>query len=163
METNQNPTQNSRELLRWEAPRNPAHVRSPRWYLMGGVFVLSCAVYGIVTGQWSFTVVMILLAGMYVLTRQTPEEKLSMAITQEGVICKNEFTSWKDCVDFWMLEGPDYIELHIARRKRWGGEIIIQTGDQNPQTIRSTLGQFLQERSGVKERFLDTIIRICKL
>ena len=163
METNQNPPEKSREILRWEATRNPAHVRSTRWYLIGGVFVLSCAVYGILTGQWSFTVVMILLAGMYVLTRHTAETNVSIAITQDGVICRNEFTSWKDCMDFWMLQGHDYVELHIAKRKRWGGDIVVLTGNNNPQLIRSTIGQYLPERSGQTERLLDTIIRICKL
>ena len=163
METNTKPPENAREILRWEDTRNPAHVRSARWYLMGGVFVLSCAVYGIVTGQWSFTVVMILLAGMYVLTRNTADIKLSIAITQEGVVYQNEFTGWRDCVDFWLLQGHDYVELHIARRKWSSSEIIIQTANLNPQMIRSALGQYLPERSGQTERLLDTIIRICKL
>ena len=163
METNPIPTENSREILRWEAPKNPTHVRGTRWYVSAGVFVVSCAAYGILTGQWSFSVVMILLAGMYVLTQHTAETKVSIAITQDGVICRNEFTSWKDCTDFWMLQGHDYVELHIAKRKRWSGDIVVLTGDNNPQLIRSTLGQFLPERSGQTERLLDTIIRICKL
>ena len=163
METNTQNTPNDSILLSWEAPRTPTHVRSPRWYVAGGVFVLSCAVYGIVTGQWSFTIVMILLAGMYVLTRNSSDTKVSMVITREGVICNNEFTAWKDLTDFWMLQGAEYVELHIAKRKRWNGEMMVLTGDNNPQLIRTTLGQYLPERSGQKERFLDTIIRICKL
>ncbi len=154
---------NPRVLLSWTANVTPVHQRSMRWYLAGGIFVLSCAAYGIIAGEWSFAIVMILLAGLYVLTRRAPETVKTIAIVEEGLMFENEFTEWKDCKDFWLLQGNGYLELHIMRNRKWSPEIVIQTGSQDPRIIRALLTRFIPERSGQTERFLDIIIRICKL
>lgn len=154
---------NLRILLSWTAPVAAAHQRSLRWYLYGGIFVVSCAAYGIIAGEWSFSIVMILLAGFYVLTRRAPEPVKTIAILEEGFIFENEFTEWRDCKDFWMLQGNGYLELHIMRNRRWSPEIVIQTGSEDPRIIRALLTRFIPERSGQRERLLDIIIRICKL
>ena len=153
-----------RILLAWQAKTAPSHFRGPRWYLLAGGFVVACAAYGILRGEWSFTIVMILVAGMYVLTHRSPDTEKSIAILEQGIIFENEFTEWKFIKEFWMLQSPTYIELHVVLRKgRLNEEITIQTGDADPHMIRSVLTKFIPERSGQGERLLDMIIRLCKL
>ena len=158
------PEQTQEVLLSWQAPTLPHHVRGSRWYLIAGTLVVACAAYGILMGEWTFTVVMVLMVGMYVLTHRAPDTLKSISITKDGLVFQNTFTQWKDIRDFWMLQGKDYIELHVAIRSgRFIKEIIIQTGSQDPQVIRSLLSNFIPERTGEQERLLDIIIRICKL
>lgn len=156
--------ENAQVLLTWQAPVAPNHIRGPRWYFLAGTFVVACAAYGILMGEWTFTVVMVLMVGMYVLTHRTPETVKTLSITREGLVYENSFTQWRDIRDFWMLQGRNYIELHIALQNgRFIHEVIIQTGAEDPQAIRALLANFIPERTGQQERLLDIIIRICKL
>lgn len=151
-------------LLSWDAQSRPTHKRGPKWYLYGGIFILLCAVFGIVTGAWSFSIVMLLIGGLYFLTRNAPEPIHHIEISPSGVTFRGEFTNWKDCKDFWMLQGPGYVELHIMRVKLVNPEIVIQLPPGvDLRIIRATLGNFLSERSDQTESLVDTFIRICKL
>ncbi len=137
--------------------------RSPRWYLIGGSIVLLTAVYGILTGAWTLSLVILLIAGMYTLLRNAPPPVGHISISPQGFTFNDAFTSWIDCESFWLLQGPGYIELHILKKRRWHAEVVIQIGPINPQSLRGLLGQLLTEHSDQRERLLDTIIRICKL
>lgn len=155
--------QSARPLLAWTAQTQPELERGKRWYTVAGVTIVGLAAYGILTGQWTFTLVVLLMAGMYVLTHRSPPLTATIAITERGILFNDAFISYSDLEDFWLLQGASYIELRFARKKRLAPEIVIQLGDQDHQVVRSTLQQFLPERSDQRERLLDTIIRICKL
>ncbi|MBI3332183.1 hypothetical protein HYZ99_04495 [Candidatus Peregrinibacteria bacterium] len=151
-------------LLTWDAPSRPNHERGPKWYLYGGIFVLLCAVWGILTGAWSFTIVMILIGGMYFMTRNAPEPVHHIEMSKHGVTFRGEFSAWKDCKDFWLLQGPGYIELHIMRTKMVNPEIVIQLAPgMDVRIVRALLGHFLPERSDQTETLLDIFTRLTKL
>lgn len=157
-------SEDTRVLLQWQAKTAPEHLRGSRWYMVAGGFIVACAAYGILVGEWSFTVVMILVAGMYVLTHRSPDAEKKIAILEQGIVYENEFTEWRFVKEFWMLQSQTYVELHMMLRKgRLNQEITIQTADEDPHRIRAILAKFIPERSGQGERFLDMIIRLCKL
>ena len=149
-------------LLSWRAPDIHHHKRSPRWYAIGGACVLLGATYGILTGAWTLSVVVILIGGMYFLIRNASPELKHIEITEQGVIFDNVFTNWNDCISFWIIQNPDFTELHIHRENK-EKDIVIQTGNVDPLLIRQTLSNFLQEESDRAEGTLDTITRMLKL
>ncbi len=150
-------------LLEWSAPVMAHHDRSQRWYLGGSVAVLVFAAYGIVTGNWTFTLVILLLGGTYFLTRNTPAPVRTMRIAERGFTFNDVFTQWADTKDFWLIVTPQYTELHIMRASGFDREVIIQTGPLDPQAIRDTLTPYIPERSNQKEKIVDTLIRLLKL
>lgn len=151
-------------LLAWDGQSRPNHERSSKWYLYGGVAVLVCVIFGILTSAWSFSIVMMLIGGMYFLTRNAPEPVHHIELSREGVTFRGEFSLWKDCKDFWLLQGPDYVELHIMRMKLVNPEIVIQLPPgTDVRVIRTVIGNFLSERPDQRENLLDTLIRLAKL
>lgn len=139
------------------------HERSTRWYLVGSAAVLAGAAYGILVGAWTFTIVMVLLGGMYFLLRKTPPLVHHIILTDKGYLLDNTFTSWMDCREFWLVPTPEYTELHIIKKQGWDKELVIQTDNIDPLEIKASVSQYLTERSDQTERLLDRIIRICKL
>ncbi|MDB4978686.1 MAG: hypothetical protein JWM56_872 [Candidatus Peribacteria bacterium] len=125
--------------------------------------MLAGAAYGILSGNWSFALVILLLGAVYYLTRNAPAVMGEITVTDYGFQLNDVFTAWNDCQDFWLIATPDYMELHILRKKGWNREAVIQTGDVDPQLIRQALSELLPERSNMKEKLLDAFIRICKL
>jgi hypothetical protein len=150
-------------LLGWKATTIPVHERSKRWYLIGGSLLLAGVVYGILSGAWSFSVVLVLCGAMYFLLRNHVPEPKTIAIAREGVLFDGTFTRYEDLAGFWIIETPGYHELHISPKIRRRGEIVIQTSDIPSNQIRATVGQFLEEVKEKKESLVDILIRICKL
>jgi len=122
-----------------------------------------CAVYGIFTGAWSFALVILLVGGLYFLTRHLPATIAEIIIMERGFSFRGKFTSWQDCKEFWLIQTPAYTELHIQRRQGVDRAVLIHTADIEIPQIRSILSQFLPERSDQRERLVDMIIRFCKL
>jgi hypothetical protein len=149
--------------LAWRAPIHPEHERGVKWYIYGSIFVLACAIYGIFSGAWTFSVAIVVAAGLYYLVRKAPAVVKSIQLTEQGVTYDGEFTQWNDVSSFWVVATPAYNELHIMRKKGLNREIVIQLSDIGITPIRATLSQVIQEQSDRGERFLDLLIRICKL
>jgi hypothetical protein len=150
-------------LLGWQATSIPVHERSNRWYAISGTILLLGIGYGILSGAWSFSIVLLLCGAMYFLLRNHVPQTKSILIAREGVILDGDFTRYEDLAQFWIIETPHYHELHIASRSRRRGEIVIQTGETAPAVIRATLGQFLEEAKEKRESLIDILIRLCKL
>lgn len=149
--------------LSWSAATVHDHERSTRWYVVGACAVLACAVYGVLSGSWTFSVVILLFAFLYFLLRNHPAPIRTFRITEKGVQFENIFTPFSDLREFWIIVTPLGGELHITKKKGLNREIVIHTGALPLDQIRSTLGQALPERADRKERLVDKIIRICKL
>lgn len=149
--------------LTWTAPVQPVHSRSKNWYLGGAVFVLVCAIWGLLIGNWTFTIAILLAGGLVFLVRNAPTPVKTMTITRSGFLFDAKFTEWSACKDFWVIQTLDYAELHIAKKSGLGREIVIQTGGLDPLMLRELLEKLLPQRHNQGEKLIDKIIRITKL
>ena len=150
-------------ILAWSAPTLPTHERSPGWYLWGGIIALLLIAWGIISGSWTFSIVIALCAGLYFLIRSHTPEAKPFIIAYQGISFDRTFMSWDNLKSFWLLETPTYTELTITPKGHRMCIIHIQTGLVDPQLIRMALSQFIPEDTDHEEGLLDIIIRICKL
>src|SRR3989338_9388431 len=148
----------SRVLLSWTAPSHHNFERSSRWYLTAGVLVLAVAVYGILSGAWSVTLVSLLLGGVTFLMRRESTPLKTIRIETDGVQFQGAFTPCEQCTDFWLVQTPLYTELHIVRKGTLKNDIRIQTAHIDPLLIRSTVSQFLTMRADQREHPFDVFI-----
>lgn len=150
--------------LQWSAYLHPEHERSHRWYIIGGLFVTLCILYGVFFyGGWSFALVMLLIAGMYFMLRRAPPAVGTIQLEDKGFTLSGQFTNYKDCTSFWFIKLPDYTELHIRKKRSVIPEAVIQTGPIAIPEIRAFLSQKLPEKEDQQERLIDRVIRLCKL
>lgn len=150
-------------LLQWHAPQRQTHARSEKWYLIGGVITSLFIGYGILTGAWSLSIVFGTIAGLYFLLRSERHRDHTLTIYDTGVEFDGALRKWADCREFWILEGAGYHELHIASARKWTQDIVIQTGDTDPYLLRDLLGQYIPQTVENHEKFVDWLIRSCKL
>ena len=150
-------------LLEWSAPTHPVHERSPQWYVFASVAIVALIVFGILSGNWTMSLLSALIGGVYYLTHRHPPVIRHIAIEETGFAFGDHYYHWDECVDFWIVRTPRYGELHILKRKGFDKELIVQTGDIDQTVIRATLSRFLPIRPDQAERFVDMFIRICKL
>jgi hypothetical protein len=150
-------------LLEWQSLDSYPHERSARWYLCGGILLLAFAAYGLFEGSWSTTLLALSLGGVYFLLRHTPPRKQRVEITALGIRIAGAFTPWHMLRNFWIIEVPPHIELHITPVKFLKAEIVLFLDETDPAAVRELLTQFLPERAGMEERMLDSIARMLKL
>ncbi len=150
-------------LAMWQAPVLPQHDRSPRWYAIGGVVVLIFAIYGIVSGSWPFTIVVLLCGAMYYLMRDHVSPLKTITITDVGVQLEQSFTRWEDLTGFWILDTPGYTELHFVPKAKHQSDILIQTGSQSTTDLRVLIGSHIPELTDKRESLLDALLRTVKL
>ena len=150
-------------IIEWQAPSRITHKRTQGWYMSASIVTLAMIVYGILTGAWSFSVTIAILAGLFYLIRNEPHALHTIRILPLGIEFDGITHGWNEWKDFWMLASPDHCELHVEPVKYLKHELIIHTGNVNPLLIRDTLSQFLPQNPQKKERLLDAIIRFCKL
>lgn len=149
-------------LIAWQAPSAAHHIRTRRWYVIAGLAVLAMAVYGIVTGAWTFTVVILLCGAMYVLLRGHTPPSRSIEIYEHGVRYERTFIRWQDIAGFWFAHAHDFTELHLTK-KTDDEEIMIHVKDIELPQLHTLLSHFTPELTDKKENLLDVIIRLCKL
>ncbi len=150
-------------LLAWEAPSLPPHERSARWYVIGGVLVLAVAVYSLLTGNWTFSLALLLIGGMYGWVHRVPPALHQMQLFEDGFLYDQTYTSWQDCKAFWFYRFPGYTELHITLKRGWMRTVTIQTGIVDVERIRETIAPYLTEHEDREERFIHALARKLKL
>ena len=150
-------------LLSWTAPVAPEHQRSKRWYICAMAAVSVLVIYSLFAQAWTFTIILVLSSVMYWKIHRDPPVQKNIAIWDTGFQIGNEYTAWSECNSYWMLQGENYVELHIERNLKFKGNVLIQTGNISFQEIREVLSRFIPENTTKTEGLLDTIIRLCKI
>lgn len=151
------------QTFMWTALSSPHHERSKRWYTIAGTVAGLIALYGIVTGGWTLSVLILLIAGAYYMIRNAKSVMHRIRLEQEGFLFDDVYTAWRDCAEFWIVKTPLWNELHILRQKGSPKEVIIQTPGIDTHEIVASLSRVLKFNADRTERLLDLFIRICKL
>lgn len=158
MQTNTLPS-----TLTWQAPRVHNHERSPQWYFIGGFCIIACAIFGVLTGAWSLSIVCILCGALYFLVRDHQFPDISCALSAQGVNIGDTYLSWDQVKGYWFIVTPTYTELHIVPLFKGMSDRIIQTGPVQPLEIRTFLAGKTKELHEKQERIFDILLRLTKL
>ncbi|MEQ1849434.1 MAG: hypothetical protein ABL890_02490 [Candidatus Peribacteraceae bacterium] len=150
-------------LLSWTAKAKVDHERGNLWYVIGGGFCGFMIVYSILTAAYTQVIVFLLLPGALMIIRRASHKEHTAAITDAGFMLDGALTPWNDLDEFWILRGSDYFELHISQKNSLKGDILIQTGSEDPMQVRDLLLTYVKPGIGKKERIVDALIRFCKL
>ena len=156
-------TPEDRILLAWTAPQHPTYKRSTFWYICAAIVITLCIAYSIWINAWTFTIVIVLASIIYLVMHRKNSPNKTIALTEHGFQIEDEFTPWSQCNGFWLLQGHDYIELHIERKSGLRKESMIQAGPIDVHQLRDVLQFFIPELVDRQERFIDTITRLLKI
>ncbi|MBU2213604.1 hypothetical protein KJ996_03125 [Patescibacteria group bacterium] len=161
MDTNTQPQ--GETFLTWTAPVTPEPVRSKAWYVIAIIAALLMLFYSIKTGAWTFTGVLVLGIGLYIFAHRKEQPEKTISIQKDGVRFDEEFIPWS-CLDmFWIVDTPQYSQLHIHRKELIKNNIIISIQNTDISQLRAVLAEFITENLNIHEKLFDKISRICKL
>lgn len=152
-------------LLRFLTKESVDHERGKTWFLIGGAFAILGIVYGIWSDSLSFSILCILLVGIYTLNHKREAPEIEVSITDLGIRWGKHFFQYSQIKNFWILWLPGEMEhLHFAIHEGYfWKEITIPIFGQDPAQIRALLSYHIPEGEGKSERFTDFLARKLKL
>ncbi len=151
------------ELLTWKAPLKVQHAHSPRWFAAAAAVMVGCILFALYTGGWTFLVVLGLLVFLYWQSHAGDQHQEKIVIFEKGIVMGNTVMPWKELNGFWLLQSPEYLELHLERNRGLDRHKKIQTGALPYEKIQAVLVPHLTEFTDRKERILDYLERLLKI
>ncbi len=133
-------------LLEWRFDEYVKLKRGPSWYIIFGILFVAVLVYSIITRNFLFTLILILLVFIVIVrTRQTPL-RIDLKIFEDGVRVGSRFYEWRDLKSFRIVyEPPEVKRLYFDLRSWLYPDFSISLEDQNPLKVREVLKQYLPE------------------
>jgi len=153
------------EFFGWEFFEYPRYSRGRLWYLaMTGVGFL-LLLYAVFSANFLFALIIIMFAIVTYLTTITDPPKIRCVITESGVGVGRAFYPYKEISRFWFIyEPPTVKNMYLEFKNPLRPRISVDLDNQNPNDIRSGVGQFVHEDISEEDvPFSDYIGRILKI
>jgi hypothetical protein len=155
-----------RLLWRWNFKEGGREKRDFKWYfyiflVLGGVLV-----YSFLTGNFLFSIFLVLFIIVILSPRITPDQELSFAIFEDGILLgEKKFYNWESINNFHLVyEPPEVKKLYFDLENVFLSDLSIPLEDQDPTKVRELLSPYLEEdleRS--HETLMDRLNRWLKL
>lgn len=133
-------------LLSWKTYLYPQYKKNTIWYIITAIIVILLALYGILTNSWTFSVVVIMGAGVYYTIHAQDNPLIEVVVSDMGIKVGTRVYPYTDIATFWLDYNPPYVsDLHLVLKNKYKQDITIQIHGVNPTNIRIALSRFLPE------------------
>ncbi len=130
----------------WTVKEYEQHERGRLWYVLMSLLGLAFIGYGIGSGDFLFSLI-IILGGIiiYLQSHQSPNQ-VDFQIAELGVLLGSRFYPYKELRDFYIIYNPPEVKtLFLQHSSIFRPLLRISLADENPVEIRQTLRKFLTE------------------
>jgi hypothetical protein len=137
----------SQSLVNWNVHEYVKHQRNKSWYVLAVIAGLLLLLYAILTKNFLFAIIIIIVAFIIVLHDKNEPDLIKINITDEGVIVGKKFFDYDEIKNFAVVYKPKqevknvYFEFKAALRQR----LSIPLENTNPIQLREILLKYLPE------------------
>jgi len=151
-------------LFSWTFTEFPDHQRDISWFIGAGIIAFIFLIFSIVSGNLLFAILVIIFPLVMLLVHRHVED-IEFKITEDGIMVKNHFYSYKDLKNFFIIYLPPEVKtLYFEPGNVFKPRIPIPLQDQNPIEIRETLLKYMSEDlDRDNEPLSDQIFRMFKM
>lgn len=149
----------------WEAPSWDRRERGPRWYLFMSAIAVGFVIYSIVTGNFLFAFLTLLIAIILVLAGNQEPQNVLIQIGKNGIAVGGKLYEYKDLANFSIVyQPPETKILYLESNSYVTPRLRLSLDEQNPIEIRNHLKQYLDENLVLQEEHLsDIVARLLKI
>ena len=149
----------------WETWEYPPHERSLLWFVMAGVIGVALLVYSIVTTNYLFGIVVLMMGVILLMDGLRHPDRVEVHVTDQGIIVGEQFYGFTVIKDFSIIYEPPIVKvLYIDFNQIWQPLLAIPLEDVDPNAVRDSLLPYVFENLKREEETLtDTLRRLYKL
>lgn len=153
-----------RVLHSWTGPEYEHNEKTIFWFIAAGIVALALAIYGIVSGGWSFSLAIVAFCAAYYAFHRHLPERVEIKITNHGVWVGRHFFNYAKLRKFWIVSDAPFVErLYLRAKVHFHPDIVVSIARQNPVVIRNALREHIPEWEEGDEPFTDTLVRLFRL
>ena len=133
-------------LFFWEFLEFEKHKKGLVWYL--GLIIVGGAllVYSVVTFNFLFALIIVLIAFIIFIHSFREPQKIKFGITEDGIKLGEKFFPFKELSKFWIIYDPPKVKtLYIDFKSVIKPTLSVPFLDQDPISIRKALLNYLEE------------------
>lgn len=139
-------TKHGKILAEWQVPEYIRYAHSVSWYIFMGIVAAIFLVQAILSLNFLFIIIILLIASIVFLHERGTPEMLDFLIVEDGIVLGERFYAYKDLNEFWIIYEPPEVQiLYFGLRQTFRHDLPIHLEDQNPVTIRQILLNHLEE------------------
>jgi hypothetical protein len=147
-------------FFEWVVPEYLEFQRGFFWYLGMIILALGLIIYSIVTANFLFALVVILVVFIVFLKNYNQAKHLSFQIAQDGIIIGNQFFKYSAIKNFYIIYDPPAVKKLFFIIKGLYPTISIPLDDMNPLVIRKKLLEYLKEDLNREHQSFDDQLEI---
>jgi hypothetical protein len=162
---NQEGVQIGRSLVAWEADEYPRQQRSARWYAIMGAIALACIIYAVLTANFLFAVIILMIGIITLLTSFQEPERIQIIITTTGIVIGDNYFEYRSVKDFSIVYQPPEVKtLYMTFKSVLQPLLVVPLEDADPNVVRDSLLPYcIEDLARTQERLTDTLRRVYKL
>lgn len=151
-------------LFKWKVPEFSKPKRTYTWYFAAIVVVVALMIYSLVTANFLFALIIILVVFILFLKTYTQPKDLEFQITDEGVSLGNQFFSYREITGFYFIYDPPAVKKIFFTLRGFSPDLSVPLDNMNPIVIREKLLEYLDEDlEKENQTFDDQLETILKL
>ena len=149
--------------IAWQAEEYEAYRRDMKWYIGFGVIVALMLTYCVITRQWIFLALTVVMAGAVLLLGKLQPKVMQYQIDDQGVHMNDKLLQFDRLKTFWISEGDNRMHLNLISTAKLMPIIAIKIDPQNKDQIRMILGVRLPESNRQHEDWIDKLNRVLRV
>lgn len=129
--------------------------RSPAWYIVALIFVGVLTVFGIVSGIYLLSIVVVLFAGVFLLIENNATPTSNISIDENFIQIDGRYHQWRDFSSFALLTVNNimYLELFFVKKFSPPIQIPVNTENININDLYNFLVNILPENENITSNF----------
>lgn len=133
-------------LKEWTIQEYEKHNRGVLWYIIMGGFGLFFIIYGVVTSDFLFSLIIILFAIILFLQAHQDPKQIVFQITELGIVVGSKFYPFSELESFFIIYNPPEVKtLFLETAGTLSPMIRVPLLDTNPVEVKNFLRAYLPE------------------
>ena len=150
-------------VIIWQTPDIIRYQKGRIWHIVMGFLVLGLATVAYFFNAWTFSLVVIVFAFVYLIVYREKPKIVTVKISPIGIKVGSRQYPYSQIKHFFLLYQPPFLENLIIRQSGFTVDVTIPLSGQDPAGVREFLKSKITEKEGEKEPLTDTLIRLFKL
>lgn len=139
------------QIISWTAPEFRHYDKSLTWYIITVAVVVLLVALAVFRSDVFGAISIIIIAGIVIyLSTRTPET-ITVELTNKGIQVGPAFHGYKGIRHFWIVDTAAHQTLNFETTSYLNRMQVIELEDQDPETIKAYLLQYLPEHDEKEE------------
>ncbi|MEI7690089.1 MAG: hypothetical protein WCI63_00420 [bacterium] len=150
-------------LLEWDALDREELKNRLLYFLGAGIIVLCLLAYIIYKKDYVGAVFLLVIFVAFVFYKLQKPKEIHYAFSNYGLFVNDKYYHYQEFHSFWFIDTKNQSHIHFLFNKKYLPKLIINLQEQENETVRNVIQNYLPEQEDVAEPIMDKIIRILKL